>query len=353
MGRIIAAIVLGVLSVVGPARTLQAADVRIVEVEARDDDQLNNNGSDNNIIDNTGSMVCNLSLKGPIENGDLQKIQTVYQLLQIRLALRLCLDSEGGSYLEALNIAEFLMQNAIGTGLPRDAVCVSSCAVIFMAGSGPQSSPLNRFMHPSATLAFHAPYMDLEGMGDMPVNTRWAKLAEFYNDGVVAIRRLAELTVEESRFPPELLVEMLKKGPKEAYVIDTIGKIIQYRIGVFDVVVPRFRTPAFCNVCANKFGQDPCDLDEKLDTEGGVPQRVPLGYRLKFEKAPRDNTCVIDVEQVGQTIKGWFLRPEMDLVDVLRPRGDFGSKSRRSKAEQLPYWYLYPPSTLLSAIAPP
>ncbi len=360
--RFIAAIALAVLSVVGLTRALQAADIRVLDTEHRE--ELD---SYPNMPNNLRDIVCNLSLKGIIEQGDLQKIKAaIDEKFSVRrsenFSVRLCLDSEGGNYLEALDIAEFLMGQYIGTGLKREAICASSCAVIFMAGTrlidgwvGPmRDEGFDRFMHPSSTLAFHAPYLDLEGMESTPINTRWAKLAELYNDGVMATRRLTAMAMgAELRFPMELLAEMLTKGPKETYVINTVGKVTRYRIDLFDVAVPSFETPAFCHACANRLYPDEfsCDLDgedPQIRSQVQSLKRFRSGRRVEFMPGASSNPCVIDVEVIGQTIKGWFLRPDLRYRDQRSSRGDFGSKS--SEARPLPYWYLYDPDTLLSTI---
>jgi hypothetical protein len=204
-------------------------------------------------------------------------------------------------------------------------------------------------MHPSSQLAFHAPFYDVEGMEDLPVNTQAAKLAENYADGVAAVQRLVVLALNDRfRFPTEQLQEMLKKKPKEFYVIDTVGKAIRYRINLFDAVVPATSASAFCNVCANYY----YGARESYGTRGQYrlcipavanpsPQPFATGYRLLFEAAaPYAGDCVIDIETTAQAINSWFLIPEMAT--------GFGRNA--SRLVKLSYWYRHASDTPLSAI---
>lgn len=339
------------------ADRVHAADIRLLEPD-RTDRLLNGSIDIETIMDlgnnmgDDGKIICNVSLQGPIDVGDLQKLQTVIKdgHFDVTNSPRVCLNSTGGNYLEGVRITEFLMDEGIGTALLPNTDCESACAIVFMGGTGHLIAPLNRFMHPSSTLGFHAPFLDMSGMEGLPVTTKAEKLAENYNQGVEAVRKLVIISENDrARFPSGLLVEMLGKKPTEKYAIDTVGKAIRYRIGLFDAVMPPMNPAAFCNVCTNYFygadegygahGKDPLCIPNIANI---APKRFPTGYRLEFDAAPRGGTCVIDVEQSGQATKGWYLRPTS-------PSSDFGS-GHSELSVRLAYWFLYPPDTFLSAL---
>ena len=71
----------------------------------------------------------------------------------------LSLDSKGGSFEEALRIANLLLARYVTTTIQDNHECLSACAIIFMAGTylttiGPQ---IGRTMAANATLGFRSP----------------------------------------------------------------------------------------------------------------------------------------------------------------------------------------------------
>src|SRR5690242_4924143 len=75
---------------------------------------------------------CNVLLKGPIEDGDLGKLLDIYEKGSFE---DLCLDSSGGSYAEAVRIAEQLVNWSYpGTVVDKGASCYGACAYVFMGG---------------------------------------------------------------------------------------------------------------------------------------------------------------------------------------------------------------------------
>jgi ATP-dependent protease ClpP protease subunit len=318
----------------------------------------------NNLGDD-GTIICNLKLSGRIERDkDLRNLKTAIQsafqvptssawaiVQDTAKGKRLCLDSAGGSFLEAIDIAEFLIQQHIGTALLPGTRCESACAIVFMAGTGHLwSAPLNRFMHPSSVLAFHAPFLSIEGMENLPISTRMAVLSQKYDEGVSAVARLVVLALSDRfRFPTELLVEMLRRKPTDSYVIDTVGRAIRYRIHLFGASMPPLTEAAFCNVCPNFF----YGAREQYGTAGKYPICIPQvlkperkgfakGFRLEFDAAPRGGTCVIDVETDAGSTKGWFLRRNvLQNADFANAGGD---------SVRLSYWYLYSPDTPMAQL---
>ena len=52
---------------------------------------------------------------------------------------------------------------------------------------------------------------------------------------------------EVKRFPPELLAEMLEKGPNQVFSIDTVGKAIRFRVHLYGARAnPTIDKRAFC-----------------------------------------------------------------------------------------------------------
>jgi hypothetical protein len=241
-----------VMAVIIPAITGHAADVRIMS--------RNPGGG------------CNLSLKGPIEIGDLKKVSVGLreldrefrrQLADASLAElwsrrnpSLCLDSAGGSYPEGLRIAELLiapgdhLRTGVGTSIDAGSQCLSACALIFMAGQvfdrGGERLP-SRVLDVRGKLGFHAPHVPVTAIPEKQYDRE-----EIVAVHMAAVRSLAQaiklfsFTIGEQsssmgRRPwvrPTLLAEMLGHASNEVFLIDTVGKAGRWDIDLGGVRYP-------------------------------------------------------------------------------------------------------------------
>jgi membrane-bound ClpP family serine protease len=150
-----------------------------------------------------------LRIEGPIEPGDAERFRR-----EFRGKARLVLNSPGGSMNETLKIIELMEKHApdnevVGTYLPRNSICFSACAFIFMHGGGV------RAMDYTASLGFHAPWLPKTSPDDHSYT--WSDLAGAFTEGQRVIRELAQY----NRMSLDLFVELLGKGPNELYMIDT------------------------------------------------------------------------------------------------------------------------------------
>ncbi len=207
--------------------------------------------------DRLHSIQCNIRFDGTIQTGDAQKLR---KLLPDDRAYSgvppvLCLNSPGGSYEEGLKIAKFLLAANVSTGIERGAHCFSACAIIFMAGNTQIEGFLlrRRRLHVLGTLGFHAPYVR---PGQATYTSE--QLQTMYQEGLRAIGRLIALEPghrNDEFFPKQLIVEMLKHGPDDAFLVDTVGKAIEFSIEVAGVREPRnfdeISVQMLCNVCDN------------------------------------------------------------------------------------------------------
>lgn len=95
---------------------------------------------------------CAVTFSGEIAQGDLDKIQALDIRTFASGTRPLCLDSAGGSFAEAIRIADYLHERGIPTAVDDGASCLSSCAFAFLGGST-QGTP-NKSLHLNATLGF-------------------------------------------------------------------------------------------------------------------------------------------------------------------------------------------------------
>ncbi|MEL7543905.1 MAG: hypothetical protein AAGJ70_09035 [Pseudomonadota bacterium] len=185
-----------------------------------------------------------LYLRGPIKRGDYEKF--LKALLQLNRGDATCqllpkpdgncfftnvfltLSSEGGSFNEALKIADAITLHTIETIVLKDTACMSACAIAFMAGRSAFNSPnftyVQRTMHTTSRLGFHSPFIvanrDLQYSGD-DIESRYE----------AALRDMSQLFRPD--FPRRLIKQMLAVGSRDFYKIDRVHKLLAFDIGIF------------------------------------------------------------------------------------------------------------------------
>jgi len=143
-----------------------------------------------------------------------------------------------------------MLDQIISTTVEANDVCFSACAIIFMTGGGfEEGRSLERYVHSKANLGFHAPYVT--GMPDRLYDNR--AMETMYQMGIKAIRDLTQLGLRHRTprnfLPQPLLAEMLAKGATEAFVVDTIYKVVRLDIRLFGYREPQPSIDRFGNAC--------------------------------------------------------------------------------------------------------
>lgn len=198
-----------------------------------------------------------LYLQGDIEQGDRKKIESRLaeldkrqfpkQCAQARGTIVLHLDSDGGSFAEALQILDLLVAQYIETKVDANEKCFSACAIVFFAGNDAadaQHVP-NRKMDLTAQVGLHAPFLEIG-------NRSYEKeVVEGAYD--LAIKNIAELIRRSSDIDidPVFLPEFLEKGRLKFLMIDDVDKIGRFRVTV-PIPQLKFITPQMIsNYCVN------------------------------------------------------------------------------------------------------
>ncbi|WP_018185177.1 hypothetical protein [Kaistia granuli] len=243
--------------------------------------------------------ACKYLLKGEIAKGDLEELQAT----EIKYGDSLCLESDGGSYQAGLNIAEYLVGRGIYTVIDRKSHCFSSCAIIFMAGSESEEGiqlSLRR-MHITAQLGFHAPYV-------LPPVTSYTSehIKAAYAVGLDAVARMMTLGqnaygLGEGHIPNRVILELLKKGPDEVYLVDTVLKSAELDIQLFGVPKARWAPPEACNACIVRNGgfstTDACDRARTAPSRRVDKKTVE--YTFNGFGAEGASSCVVRVRSEG------------------------------------------------------
>lgn len=223
---------------------------------------------------------CTHLLSGEIEAGDADKLMRIMGSIP-----RICLDSPGGSYKEALEIIRRAKGKQFKTIVPSGARCLSACALIFLAGNWSlENKPLPwRKLHIRGKLGFHGPYVELPNTSFSREDTE-----EAYRAGVTAIAQLLQ-TGTKSLFPQSLLAQALTVGPREFLYVDTVGKAGGWKILLEGYRAPErlYRRHAY-QACMNAEAWDPPHAETP---EIGAPSARLSGRdrRLRFSDANSRN----------------------------------------------------------------
>lgn len=138
---------------------------------------------------------CAATLTGDIAPGDLDKIRALDNRSFASGTRPLCLDSAGGSFAEAIQIADYLYDRGIPTAVDDGAACLSSCAFAFLGGSTPgtgrQPEP-NKSLHLNAELGFGSLARVLDASQFSEGETQTAMVA--------ALKSASEITARMDKF---------------------------------------------------------------------------------------------------------------------------------------------------------
>ena len=194
-------------------------------------------------------LNCNFQLQGDIVDGDLERLKAA----GISTGDTLCVDSFGGNYVVGLDIAEYFIQSFVKTAIDEGADCYSACAIIFIGGTAEQLEDIHvggRKMHVTANLGFHAPYL-------LPIGGQYDALAvrAAYAAGLKSVSRMMTLGAPAQRdgyISNHVILELLKKGPDEAYMIDSVIKAYELRISLFGEPQASWNQRSACAACINR-----------------------------------------------------------------------------------------------------
>jgi len=205
-------------------------------------------------------MECHATLEGEIVTGDAQALETLIQkeswtqryYSDEGFVPRLCLHSPGGSYLEALKLAE-VIGSRVGTAIAEGKTCDSACALVFMSGRlhiVEDASRISRRLHPKGNLGFHAPGLVV----DDGVYTKEAVDAA-YKVAIKSLYELSKMRTAQGRLdiPEDLLSEMLGTPPEEMRRVYNVNEAIVWEIEIYPVGAPKKieRNDAILNACMN------------------------------------------------------------------------------------------------------
>lgn len=200
------------------------------------------------------SPTCTISMNGVITEGDTDKLKA----LDLKLfrdfpekegwpgGIKLCLNSSGGSFREALNIAKEIVASDITTVIQPMISCLTTCGIVFIAGGYSVETAYfsNRYLHRSGRLSLSI------GSPEENQGTYATAIGEIGE--LIGLRKGTNSTV----IPVPLLIRLLSSFGGPPVAIETVSDALRADITVFGIAVPKaVNTTTLCNACFNFFSK--------------------------------------------------------------------------------------------------
>lgn len=224
------------------------------------------------------------------------------------------LNSNGGNYLEALDILDWMTgdNRTVSTFVDDRSVCYSACAIIFLGGSVPaveERNALRRSIGPKAKLGFHAPFPVLEDRkySDIEVmdyfHTAFFIEHDFFN------------RAKKVGLPVEVAQLLMQPTNDSFYLVDTVGRSFLLSVTVqsmftFSSPVERpykIEGDTAINICIN---------NELISTNGDATEF------LKFYKWLQDNKLKATSHFTASKTNSGVTRPDLASVVPVEYSGE-------------------------------
>ena len=226
-------------------------------------------------------ISCTHRFTGPFEKGDANII------IQAAPGL-LCLDSPGGSLVEALKLTASMNSQTIATKIEADAACESACALVFMAGGfHPHESDKYRWriLHPLGKLGFHAPDLEVAGGAYTEQSVKKAYRLALKSVSETIANLVQRRGFGGSALKSSLLGKMLETPAEAMFYVNTVDEAGQWEIDVGPI--PKMGKPSIAQLvqgCVNAYAwraDEPAKFADQRSPENWWPDQAPNGVALK------------------------------------------------------------------------
>ncbi len=253
----------------------------------------------------------------------------------------LTLNSGGGNFKEAVQIAEIAREFNFTTVVPKGAKCLSACAIVFLNGTYRQNSwdlnPIpSRWMHVGAQVGLHAPFPAYAG--DMKFSTDEAR--SIYGTGAKQIVQYFDM-VRTAIVDNRVLDEILKEtSPDKFKYINTIDEAVRWNIDLFGYKKPAISEDdrgifaACANIWNRHLTKNAMEYEEpevlryaKSDLKGLQPMVsnrafIEEGYAFYLNKTgPSNAPTYTAIVKVGGARFNWEIRCRMEAAPAMRSAG--------------------------------
>lgn len=296
-------------------------------------------------------MGCSVVLEGEITDGDHEKF---VRLVSQRQPGLLCLNSPGGDFGEALQIAAELASTTyiLGTALPENATCESACAIIFMFGTHAayfggtaEYYVADRRMHRTAELGFHTVAIALE---DDDIYSG-EEVIQAFEVGMRSVSGLLQLRDQMPNpiWSDALIMRMLNTPANEMWYVTTVHEAVQMGIQVVGVSEQLHEEMDGTNFCQSLL------VPLNVDPVSAAPTRLRFSETERnhahFESLTRgfgwSVSCEVRLEAANSDGFDNPLDGILAMANIRHPR--IGEISRSFSQGHFSF---YPPETLISQL---
>ncbi len=145
-------------------------------------------------VHNPDKATLVVSLKGQIELNDPKKLLAILASVPFAEHKLLSLNSIGGWVHSAIELGLIVRHYGFKTVIPRNAICVSACSMVFVAGWDDKMMVPARYKHAQSQLGVHRPYQKNFQTADPEV----MKAVQTYLDFMKAGTNFTTLTMSTS-----------------------------------------------------------------------------------------------------------------------------------------------------------
>lgn len=280
---------------------------------------------------------CTIKVSGAIAEGDAARFREFLDENNVDLmqptflsynfseigpwASAVCLDSPGGSFPEAVELSNLIIDSNLVTVVAEGGQCLSACAIVFLAGtlsssdsSGGAKIPY-RVLHIEGILGFHAPYLQLPQIASVPSGL----VEQAYSAALESLALVSETMDGVDTYTPngrlhrKLLLEMLRVGAEEFAFVDTIEEAGLYDINLAGLPTIPIDDDSWLYLCSNiltwSFGghkphwNDLASWNYQVFDDASLQELVPISLRLIDLDVPsRSNNFPNSVQDVHRQV---------------------------------------------------
>jgi hypothetical protein len=291
---------------------------------------------------------CRVEIVGPIVQGDMAALGRLASYLIVdngesTSGSVLCLDSPGGSVIEGMALAQFILENGVSTRIRAEKQCASICAIMFMMGNyrGGEVAGLSRRMHYTSRLGFHRPYIRA---GEAQLYTS-SDLSSTYDLGMETVFEI--LTLANQREPwgtaqmiePELMQIMTGTPSNNMFYVSTVEETARWRIGIEGSAANVSATSSRLHYACENALAYPVALTSELNGNDGVlgqaifdftplnaysvdrlvtDARVPIGQRVQVASVRAGYStvgCEVQSNESSVAVCGYDERTDVRVGD--------------------------------------
>lgn len=186
-------------------------------------------------------MGCLMRIDGPIVGGDADRLETFLEGIPFPegtspVGQRVCLNSTGGTLVEAVRMGDLIARRYMGTAVPSGATCESACGLLFLSGrfAHPEADGNfvpDRVLHPRGRLGFHAPALVID-------DRRYSKeeVNRAYSIALASMGEILRLRqYNASEIPDSLFLTILNTPSSDMTYVETVEQAARWRIEVAPV----------------------------------------------------------------------------------------------------------------------